>query len=224
MSTTLTKTAQAAPVGATQQSSPERGAASEAVPASFAALYRRILRRETHSPRSLVAIVLAVLLILAFAWVGTEIVIALLGAPALLVAPRDMFTSAVNLVEAPAALVAAAGIVVAVIGLVLVIVALSPGRRARHVLNASRTAVVVDNEVIASALARHASFTGDVDPDNASVSVSHRRAVVDLTPTSGVPVDKAAVNEEVSRQLDSYGLEPRVTSQVRISESGRIGA
>ncbi len=102
-------------------------------------VYRRIARRETHSTRSMPAIVLAVALILVLAWIGTEIVIALLGAPALLVAPVDMFTSAVNLVEAPAGIVAAAGIVVAVIGLALVIVAVSPGRRARHLIESSRT-------------------------------------------------------------------------------------
>lgn len=52
------------------------------------ALYPRLVRRETHSSRSGSAIVLAVLLILLFAWLGTEAVLAVLGQPALLVAPR----------------------------------------------------------------------------------------------------------------------------------------
>ncbi|WP_066039645.1 DUF6286 domain-containing protein [Herbiconiux solani] len=194
------------------------------VPASFTRLYRRIARRETHSPRSLLAIVLAVIVIVALAWVGTEIVIALLGAPALLVAPADMFAGTLGLVDAPVAIVATAGILVAVIGLVLVIAAVSPGRRARHLLSAERTAIVVDNEVIASALARHASLAGNVDPDNASVSVSHRHAVVHLTPTSGIPVDRAVVTEAVTRQLDSYGLRPPVSARIQIAENGRIGA
>jgi hypothetical protein len=218
MSTTLDKPAPpdartAAPMA------PERASG-----ASFAPVYRRILRRETHSPRSLVAIVLAVLLIVALAWVATEIVIALLGGPALLVAPVDMVTATVGLADAPAAIVAAAGIAVAVIGLVLVLIALSPGRRARHVLASDRTAVVVDDEVIASALARHASVAGNVDPDNASVSVSHRRAVVHLTPTSGIPVDRDEVTAETERRLAGYGLSPAVSARVRISESGRVGA
>jgi len=187
-------------------------------------IYRRIGRRETHSPRSLLAIVLAVALILVLAWLGTEIVLALLGAPALLVAPVDMFTSAVNLVDAPTGIVAAAGIVVAVIGLVLVIASVAPGRRARHLLTSERTVVVVDNEVIASALARHASLAGNVDPDNASVSVSHRTAEVHLTPTTGIPVDRDAVTSTVTEQLDSYGLTPSVRPRVRIATSGRIGA
>ncbi|MDO9397170.1 MAG: DUF6286 domain-containing protein [Herbiconiux sp.] len=223
MSTTLPRPATGAvPAASGSSATPESSAPDDL--ASARGLYRRIGRRETHSPRSLPAIVLAVALILVLAWIGTEIVIALLGAPALLVAPVDMFTSAVNLVEAPAGIVAAAGIVVALIGLVLVIVAVSPGRRARHRIESSRTVVVVDNEVIASALARHASVAGDVDPDNATVSVSHRRADVHLTPTSGIPVDEAAVNDGVARQLESYGLKPGVRASVRIAQNGRIGA
>ena len=42
-------------------------------------LYSRISRRETHSPRSLLAIILAVLLIIVAAWIGTEIVLSLLA-------------------------------------------------------------------------------------------------------------------------------------------------
>ncbi|CAD6008911.1 DUF6286 domain-containing protein [Agreia sp. COWG] len=191
---------------------------------STSSTYARITRRETHSPRSLLAIVLAVILIVVFAWVGTEIVFALLGLPALLVAPKDMFTSALGLVDAPAGIVVAAGIVAAVVGLILIIAALSPGRRARHVLATDRAAIVVDNEVIASALARHASYAGNVDPDNASVSVSHRRATVFLTPASGTPVDRDEVSKAVTRQLDSYGLKPGVRATVRIAEKAQVGA
>lgn len=200
------------------------GPQTEGAPAGSSGISRRIGRRETHSPRSLLAIVIAVALILVLAWLGTEIVLALLGAPALLVAPVDMFTSAVNVVDAPTGIVAAAGIVVALIGLVLVIAGVAPGRRARHLLQSKRTVVVVDNEVIASALARHASLAGTVDPDNASVSVSHRVAEVHLIPTTGIPVDRDAVNETVTEQLDSYGLTPTVRPRVRIAMSGRIGA
>lgn len=191
---------------------------------STSALYARISRRETHSSRATLAIVLAVVLIVVFAWVGTEVVIALLGLPALLVAPSDMFKSAVGLAEQPAALVATAGIVVALIGLLLIIASLSPGRRARHVIDTERAVTVVDNEVIASALARHASYAGNVDPDNATVSVSHRRGVVDLTPTSGIPADHDAVTRAVDEQLESYGLRPSVSARVRIAEKGKVGA
>ncbi|PJJ63806.1 DUF6286 domain-containing protein [Compostimonas suwonensis] len=187
-------------------------------------IYARVTRRETRSPRSVLAITLAVILIVVFVWVGTEIVLALLGQPALLAAPADMFASALGVGDLPGGIVATAGIVVAALGLVLTIAALTQGRRARHVLGTERAATVVDNEVIASALARHASSAGNVDPDNTTVSVSHRRAVVYLTPTSGIPVNRDAVSEAVTQQLASYGLHPTVRARVRISEKAKVGA
>jgi hypothetical protein len=187
-------------------------------------IYARIVRRETHSSRSVLAIILAIALIVVFAWIGVEIVIALLGGPALLVAPAEMFTSTLGLADGPAGIVATSGIVVAALGLILVIVAVAPGRRARHVLDAERTATVVDNEVIASALARHASSVGNVDPDNATVSVSHRHAVVHLTPASGVMVSPSEVTETVTEQLQSYGLRPSVRARVQIAERAKVGA
>ncbi|NQX36882.1 DUF6286 domain-containing protein [Herbiconiux sp. VKM Ac-2851] len=185
---------------------------------------RRITRRELHSPRSTAAIVVAVLIVVALAWVGTEIVIALLGLPALLVAPADMFASAVSLPEAPAAIVVAAGVVAVVIGLVLIVLALAPGRRPRHVLETERAATIVDSEVVASALARHASLAADVDPDHTTVSVSRRQAVVDLVPTSGIPVDRSSVSAAVDRELAGYGLRRSVSSRVRVRENGKVGA
>ncbi|GAB3297447.1 DUF6286 domain-containing protein [Pseudoclavibacter terrae] len=187
-------------------------------------LYSRLSRRETHAPRSVLAITLAVLLILVAAWIGTEIVLSLLALPALLVAPADMFSSALGVLEQPAQYVGIAGVVVAIIGLVLLIAGIAPGRRARHTLSSTRTATVADNAVIASALARHAAHAGNVSPDNVTVSVSHRRADVHLTPASGLPVDAAAITAAVNQQLEQYELTPRVTAKVRVAENGKVGA
>lgn len=186
--------------------------------------HARITRRETHSPRSLLAITLAVILILVFGWIAVEIVLAIFSLTALLVAPAAMLASAGDLVEAPPGFVVAGGIGVALIGLILVIAAILPGRRARHVLVTERAATVVDNEVIASALARHASYVGNVDPDNTTVSVSRRRAVVQLTPASGVPVNHDEVAAVIAEQLESYGLRRPIRARVQIAQTGRVGA
>lgn len=216
--------ATSAGAGAPSGVSTAAGTRGTATGAAATPLGRRILRRELHSPRSVAAIAVATVLVIGLAWVGTEVVIALLGLPALLVAPADMFGSALRLPEAPAAIVVAAGAVAAVIGIALIVLALRPGRRARHVLAADRAVVVVDNEVVASAIARHASLAADVDPDHTTVSVSRRSAVVDLVPASGIPVDRAAVAETVDRQIASYRLRDRLSSRVRVSERGRVGA
>lgn len=43
------------------------------------ALYRRIVRRETHSPRSGAATTVAVVLVLLLVWIGVESVLAVVG-------------------------------------------------------------------------------------------------------------------------------------------------
>jgi pectin methylesterase-like acyl-CoA thioesterase len=186
--------------------------------------YRRVLRREMHSPRSALAIGVSVVVILLCAYVGAEIVLALLNQRALLATPGDMLTALSTLGSAPTPLAITAGIILMVIGLLLLIAALTPGRRARHQLTASRTAVVADNEVIASALARRAAYAGNANPDNTVVSVSARRAIVRVTPTSGTPVQRDAVSYAVEEQLAAFELRPQVRSSVVIASSGKVGA
>jgi len=189
------------------------------------ALYRRILRRETHSPRSVLAIALAVVLVLVFAWIGTESVLALLGQSRLLVAPVDALAAVLALPESLApAVIIAAGVVVALVGLVLVLIAVLPGRRARHISATERTAVVVDNAVIASALARTASRRANIDPNQIVVTVGHRTAVVSVRPTSGISVDQAEIDNAVREQLDAFGLTPKLSSTVVIEKSGMVAA
>ena len=187
--------------------------------------YRRILRRETHSPRSGFAIALAVVLIFVLAWIGTESVLALLGRPALLVAPEDSLGSVLGLPT----LVTSSGIIgagsaVAVIGLLIVLVALLPGRRARHTGVVGRTAVVVDNVVVASALARVASRSANIDPDQVVVTIGHRTVDVTVRPSSGFPVDDARVLTAVQEALTTFELTPALRAKVTIEQKGVVGA
>lgn len=186
-------------------------------------LHRRILRRELHSPRSVVAITVAVVLILVCIYVGIEIVLMMLGQPALLVAPQEMLTVLGTLGSAPVEVPIIVGIALMVVGLMLLISAIAPGRRARHELAGSRAAVVVDDEVIASGLARHAAHAGNANPDNTVVSVSKRRAVVRLTPTSGIPVRRDAVSEAVQEQLAEFELTPSLRSSIVVAPAGKVG-
>ena len=186
--------------------------------------YQRLQRRETHSPRSGLAIVLALLLVVVMAWVGTELVLSLLHRPALLAAPGEMASALARVTSVPATTAIASAIVLMVIGVVLVVAALAPGRRARHAIPDERIAVIVDNAVVASALARHAALAAGIDPDNTAVTVSHRRARVELTPTSGVPVDRSAVQTAVDAQLREYRLSPPVSARIALNPHARVGA
>ncbi len=186
------------------------------------AIYRRVVRRETHSSRSGVAIVLAVLLMLVFVWLGTEAVLAALGQPALLVSPKDAATAVLGAASAPVAAVTAAGAVVAVVGIILIVVSLAPGRRGRRGGSIDRTAAVVDDRVIAQCVAQTASYAGDVDPDQVHVTVGHRTVEVELQRTSGRAVDSRSIQEAVDAELASYDFSPKLRARVRLSEKGKV--
>lgn len=186
-------------------------------------LQQRILRRELHSPRSGLAITVAVVLIVLCFYLGTEIVLLMLGQPALLIAPPQVNTLVPDLDAVAMEPVIGSGIVLAVLGVVLLIAAITPGRRPRHQLPASRAMVVADDTVIASALARQAAHAGNTHPDNVTVRVSQHRAVVHLTPTSGIPVQRDAVTTAVQEHLDTFAASPELKLTVVIADSGKVG-
>ncbi|MET4783536.1 DUF6286 domain-containing protein [Glaciihabitans sp. UYNi722] len=189
------------------------------------AIYRRVVRRETHSPKAGLAITLAVILILVLAFVAIEAVLALLQQPPLLLAPKAALLATLALptaVTTPTLI--ATGAVVGVIGLVILIAALTPGRRADHRGGTERTAMAVDNRAVASALARRASRAVDIDPDQVVVSVSHRMAEVHIQPSSGWPLDRDAIDEAVADELERMNLTPALGHRVIVASKGVVGA
>lgn len=189
---------------------------------STPALYRRVVRRETHSPRSGLAITIAIVLALVLAWLGTESVLAAIGQRPLLVAPKDIVTAVLTAATAPAPLLVALGVVAAIVGLVLILMSLAPARQGRRGSTSDRTAVVVDDRVIAQSLARTAAYAGEIDPSQVSVSVGTRSARVDVTPTSGRAVDKREIQEAVDAEVASYDYRPALRAKVRLSEKGVV--
>ena len=191
---------------------------------STASLYKRIVRRETHSSRAGIAITLAVLLIIALAWIGTEAVLAAVGTAPLLLAPTDLVGSTLDAASAPVGVLTAVAVVVALIGLVLIVVSLAPGRRGRRGAKAERTVAVVDDRVIARSLARTASYAGDVDPSQVSVSVGKRSALIEVTRTSGRQTDVRSIDEAVRDELGAYDFSPALRHKVKLSEKGTVGS
>jgi hypothetical protein len=116
-----------------------------------------------------------------------------------------------------------AGAVLGVIGILLIIAALKPGRRGRHVIDAGDTAAVVNDEVIASALARSAASEAGLSPDRAVASVGRRSASVRITPISGLPIDRDAVQQAVRERAESLSLTPALRTRVTIAKNGKVG-
>ncbi len=157
------------------------------------------MHRETHSNRAGIAIFAAVLVIGLAAYGLLEAAVHAIGQPAWLIEPQ---VAAERLVDLPAGitplLLGAIGAVIAMAGLFFFLNGVLPGRRARHPLalpgrHAGHHAVVVDDEVIASSLARRARLAANVTPEQVMVVVSHRQVLVNVRPTSGVPVEQDAV-------------------------------
>ena len=89
---------------------------------------------------------------------------------------------------------------------------------------ASHRPAELHEAVVEVRVLRTAAEAGEVARDNTLVTVSYRRAVIRITPTSGVPVSLAAVTEAVTEQLQSFGLRPPVTARVIIDAAGKVGA
>ena len=178
---------------------------------------RRVVRRETHSPRTVAMIVAVVLVILALVYVGTEIVLNLAGQPALLLGPAAAFGRVVGLpTEVPVGVSVAIGAVIAVLGVILVVLAVAPGRLSKHQLVVGESAVVADNGVIASAIAQRVSDESGLPRDQVRVGVGHRSVDVTLTPAVGVPVDETQVRALADAELESYRLALKLRTAVRV--------
>jgi hypothetical protein len=92
----------------------------------------------------------------------------------------------------------------------------APGRLPKHEMTWPDRAVVVDNGVIASALAQRLSDETGIARDRISVGVSHRRIDATVNPGPGVPLDAAVVQDLVDTELAAYRLAPPVTTRVRV--------
>lgn len=181
------------------------------------AVLRTVVRRETHSPRTVAMIVVAVLLLLVLAYAAVEIILNLVGQPALLVAPGEALNAAV---AAPTALLPVAfivgGIVLALVGVLVLVLALKPGRLSRHEMAWGERAVVVDNGVVASAVAQHLSNESGIARDDIVVGVAHRSVDVTVRPPVGIPVDEAELRRLVEEEVTSYKLSPAVRTHLRV--------
>jgi len=189
----------------------------------------RVVYRETLSGRAVVSVVAAVLVLVLAGYGVLESGVHAVGQPAWLVEPQ---VAAQRIVDLPAGipplLLAAIGAVLAMLGLIFLLSGILPGKRARHVLAGAPgeglPAVVVDDEVIASSLARRARLAANVTPDQVMVVVSQRQVLVNVRPTSGVPVNPERVLEAVRDELDRMLLEPAPIPRVNVAPSGVIGA
>lgn len=184
-----------------------------------------ILKRETRSSRAVASVIAAVLVIVFCGYALLETAVRAIGQPPWLIGPETAAERIVALPDGiPPLLLTVTGAVMAMAGLFFLLNAVLPGRRARHLLRDRRTAVVVDDEVIASALARRARLAANVTQQQVMVIVSRRQVLVNVRPTSGVPLRAETVLAAVRRELEEMGPSPMPDVRINVATSGVIGA
>ncbi|WIB64109.1 hypothetical protein [Curtobacterium sp. MCBD17_040] len=192
-------------------------------PAEHDRVHRRLLRRETHVSRSVAVSVTMVCVVLVAAAVALAAVLVLLHERLAGFEPRTVVDAAV---AAPAGTVLpvldVVGGLVAFLGLVLVLLGVLPKRRARHTMPSQRLAVVVDDEVLASATARAARSVTRLGPEGAVGTVGRRTAEVVLRPAAGVDVPVVAVTEAVRAEVATIDPTPAISVRVRVQPAGRV--
>lgn len=184
-----------------------------------------ILKRETHSSRAMPSIIAAVLVIALCVYALLETAVRAIGQPPWLVDPQTAAEKVVALpIGVPPLLLGVIGAVLVMAGLFFFLNAVLPGRRARHLLRDRRAAVVVDDEVIASALARKARVAANLSQEQVMVTVSRQQVQVNVRPTSGVPLSPDAVRAAVEEELQDMGPIPAPDVRVNVTSAGVIGA
>lgn len=184
----------------------------------------RAARREMHSPRTVAAVIVAILVIAVAAYLALEVILHLAGQRPLLVSPGELAQRAVELPQAGSvAAVVAVAALAAVIGIVLVVLAVAPGRRARHAIQVSAGTVVVDNEVIASALAERVRRELNLPRGAVVVGVGHRTADVTITPEAGQRIEAAEVKALVADELSGYDADRSLKIRSRIATASSRG-
>lgn len=180
----------------------------------------RVVRREMHSPRTAVTVIVLILAGTAAVYAGIEIVLHLVGAVPLLVTPGAAlaWVAALPTAEPRAAVIAGAS-AVAIAGVVLLWFAVTPGRRPKHALGLTRHAVIVDNGVIASVVAERVRRELDLPKGAVVVRIGHRTADVKVRPQPGQVVDRARVRLISEEELHGYAPEPRLKVRARVLQA-----
>ena len=168
------------------------------------AVYRRVMRRETHSSRAGAAVVVASILI--------ALLVVVIGAGVWwLAAPgsRDVIAgwsaSASSLADDRGALTMAGAAALA-IAVALMALAVLPGRLPRRARSTDRLALLVDDGVLADAVADAVAARCGIEARQVSATVGQRYTTVRVTPTSGIAVDRDAATDSAVAALGALGF------------------
>ncbi|RRD60474.1 hypothetical protein [Leucobacter sp. OH1287] len=190
--------------------------------ADFSRLYRRLLRRETHSSRAAVTVVVASLLIIAAIYLCVEIILHVAGRDPLALIMPEVIKTVLNPSEVKQVWLGVFAAVTVLLGLFLVFVALRSGRRGKHGRVSDRTLLIIDDRVLASSEAANLARVAGLPSQQVRVAVDKHSVTGYLTPFSGVELTKQEPRNALRSELDQLSLHPKLTGKVKISRQGAI--
>ncbi|MGF6822564.1 putative anti-sigma-YlaC factor YlaD [Microbacterium sp. ZKA21] len=177
-------------------------------------VYRRVLRRETHASRTTSSVVaVAVLIVLIVGGIGVMTWSVLDVGVAHRVTALSTGAGVGTLI--------AVGCVAIVLAVVFLAAAVLPGRRARRARTLAAHALLVDDGVLADAVADAVASRCGLDRSQVSAVVGRRSVRVEIVPTSGSVVDEDSAGQAARRVFDELGFAVEPTVVVR--DRGVIG-
>lgn len=176
---------------------------------------RRLSRRMRYRSRSVAVSIALAIAAAATAYVGVEAVLAALSVPPVLLTPADMISA----VQAGTPWSIAVMAVLAVLEIWCLVLALTPGGRARRELADERAVFVIDDDVMAGGISRAAARDAGVPREQVTTTVGRRRAVVRVRPSTGFPVDADMATDAAARAVASVA--PRRALSIRTAVDTR---
>lgn len=183
-----------------------------------------IRERELTSGRSPAAIVLAGLIILVCIYALFEATLKAIGQVPLLAMPETWWSWIATLPgNVDPVVLASAGLAIALLGVLFIAHAFRRGRLAKHSMRCEDAVLVMDDQVLAAALARRARLEAAVGPGQVLVVVNREQIDVQVRPTSGTPLGSSMIVAGLEDELRINAVEPMPRIAVRVAESGVIG-
>ncbi|PQZ89054.1 hypothetical protein CQ018_16030 [Arthrobacter sp. MYb227] len=180
--------------------------------------------RELTSGRSPAAIVLAVLVIVLCGYALFEASLKALGQEPLIATPETWWRWISTLPgESNLYALAAAGAVLTMLGLTFFIHGVRTGRLAKHSMQCEEAVLILDDQVLAAALARRTQVDAAVGQGQVLVIINRDRIEVQIRPTSGTPLSDDTVIAALENELEINSVVPLPKIKVKISANGVIG-
>lgn len=180
--------------------------------------------RELTSGRSPAAIVLAVLIIVVCGYALFEASLKALGQEPLIATPETWWRWISTLPgDANIYALIAAGAALTLVGLTFFMHGVRTGLRARHAIECEEAVLVVDDQVLAAALARRTRLDAAVGRGQVLVIINGDHIEVQIRPTSGTPLSTDMVIAGLEDELRINRVAPLPKIRVKISEGGVIG-